>query len=263
MKRRTFFTAAAALTLALPCVAQMDGGPHGPRAGFGGRFGPGFGHGKLVTGAPYSATLSNQTTQHLADGSTLQRSTTGQVARDSLGRTYEQLVITGGPLGQTGTKTLTFIADPVAGVAYTLDSSTKIATQRPFSPNGMHQRAEGSEAEARPHANRPNVVESDLAADTSSGVSAEGKSVTHTIPAGAMGNSQPIVTTTQTWYSQELQIVVKSIRNDPFVGQSNYALTNIATKEPDAALFNVPVGYTIKAAESHGGPRRALPPSIN
>jgi hypothetical protein len=261
MRRKTFFTAAAVLTLALPCVAQMDGGPRGPGARFGGRFGPGFGHGKLVTGAPYSATLSNQTTQHLADGTTIQRSTTGQVARDSVGRTYEQLVITGGPFRQAGTRTLTFISDPVAGVAYTLDPSTKTAVQRPFSPKAAHEQAE--ESDARPRANRSNAVESNLAPDTSSGVSAEGKSITHTIPAGAMGNSQPIVSTTQTWYSQDLQIVVKSLRNDPFVGQSNYALTNIATKEPDAALFKVPEGYTIKAAESHGGPRRALPAAVN
>lgn len=261
MRRMTFFAAAAALTLALPCVAQMDGGAHGPRAGFNGRMGPGFGRGKLVTGAPYSAALSNQTTQHLADGTTIQRSTTGQVARDALGRTYEQLVISGGRFGQTGPKTLTFISDPVAGLAYTLDASTKIATQRPFSPAGAHQRADG--AEGRPHTNRPNVVESELAPDASSGVSADGKSVTRTIPAGAMGNSQPIVSTTQTWYSQDLQIVVKSIRNDPFIGQTTYTLTNIVTKEPDPALFKIPADYTVKAAEPHEGRRGGLPPSVN
>jgi hypothetical protein len=241
-------------------MAQL-GGPHGPRPEFGGPhgagFGPGFGHAKVVTGAPYSAAVSNQTTRQLADGTTIQRSTTGQIARDTQGRTYEQLVITGGALGQTGTKTLTFITDPVAGYSYTLESTTKIATERPFSQNARHGRGDESGVQ-RP--NRPNVTESELPADSSSGVVAEGKSITHTIPTGAMGNSQPIVSTTQTWYSQDLQIVVKSIRKDPFVGESNYALTNIVTKEPDASLFKVPAGYTIKPAEAHVGSHRDQPP---
>jgi hypothetical protein len=258
MKVSKLFTAAVLLALAVPCFAQMGpggpGGPHGPRGEFAGPFGPGFGHGKLVTGAPYRATLSNQMVQHLADGNTLQRITTGEVARDSQGRTYEKVTITGGPLGQTGTKTLTFISDPVAGFAYTLNSAAKTAIQRPLPPG--HERRDV--AAERIHPDRPNTVESELAVDASSGVSAQGKSMTHTIPAGAMGNAQPIVATTQTWYSSELQVVVKSVRNDPFFGQSTYALTNVVTTEPEAALFKVPADYTVKV--STGGRRGGMPP---
>jgi hypothetical protein len=266
MKASKLLTTMALLALSVPGFVQVGfaqmgpggpggpGGPHGPRGEFGGPFGPGFGHGKLVTGAPYRATLSNQVVQHLADGNTVQRITTGEVARDSQGRTYETVTITGGPLGQTGTKILTFITDPVAGFVYSLDSATKTATQRPLPPSHERQEVAGES-----HRNRPNTVETELAADASSGVTATGKSVTHTIPAGAMGNAQAIVATTQTWYSSELQIFVKSVRNDPFFGQSTYALTNVVATEPDAALFKVPAGYTVKAStQSHG--RRGLPP---
>jgi hypothetical protein len=243
MHGRNLLNAAALLALAMP--------------GMGGPFKALFGHGKLVTDAPYSAALSNQMTRHLSDGNAVQRTTTGQVARDSQGRTYEQVTITGGLLGQTGTRTLTFISDPVAGFVYTLDSSTKIATQRPLPANGERER-EGKEW--KQHSNGPNVVESDLPSDSSSGVLAEGKSITRTTPAGAAGNAQPIVATTQTWYSPELQTVVKSIRNDPFIGQSTYSLTNIVTKEPDALLFKVPADYTVKpASELHGSHGYGIP----
>ena len=83
-------------------------------------------------------------------------------------------------------------------------------------------------------------------------MTAHGKLITHTIPAGAEGNDKPIVSTTQIWTSPDLQIVVKSVRNDPFFGQSTYQLSNIVTKEPEPSLFTVPAGYKVSTAPPHG-----------
>lgn len=220
--------------------------PGGPRhGGFGAGFVPGMHHGKVVAGAPYSATVTNTSVQTLSDGNTLQHSTTGTVARDSQGRTYEQVTFNGTRFGQNGPTTLVFISDPVAGYTYSLNPTTLVATRhvlRTPSTSGAHMRPAPSQSEQE-SANR---VESDLGTQVVNGVNATGKSITHTLPAGAMGNAAPIVTTSESWTSPDLQIAVKATRTDPRYGQSTYMLTNIVRAEPAASMFQVPSNYTIK-----------------
>lgn len=242
------------------------GGPGGRGAGFGPMGGMGLGHGKVVTGAPYSADVSNQMTQTLADGNTISRSNTGHVARDSQGRTYSQETFAGGFLGSTAPVTVTFIVDPVTGYAYALHSDKKTAVRR-----AIRQPQDGFDPLRRPHdrADRPtppDVVTTDLGMQNINGVQATGKSTTRTVPAGAMGNSQPLVSTNETWYSPDLQTFVLAKRNDPRMGQSTFTLTNIQRNEPTASLFQVPADYTVTDAKGGpggfrpGGPPPAAPP---
>lgn len=80
------------------------------------------------------------------------------------------------------------------------------------------------------------------------GVHAEGKSVSYTIPAGEIGNKNPITVTTETWYSPELQATVYSKSSDPRVGETIYRLANVKRGEQPASLFAVPEGYALKEA---------------
>ena len=108
----------------------------------------------MVTGAPVSATFTNTFTQTLADGNVITRTDTSTFARDSQGRTsVTETVNHMGPWSSSsGPKTLTFIYDPVAGFAYTLDPTTKTATQR-----AIHTRpADASTGRAEGPAGRPN-----------------------------------------------------------------------------------------------------------
>jgi hypothetical protein len=246
----TSTVATLAFCAALPVAAQFGGPP--PRGFIGGPGHREFASHKVVKGTPYSAMVTNTVIQHLPDGNTIQRTTTGQVARDSQGRTYEQETINGGPLGGQAPRNLTFISDPVAGYTYVLDANKKLALRRPFHPVESSGGAQQSAVPRQHHSDSGNVTESDLGTDSSTGVTAQGKSVVHTIPAGTIGNSAPIVSTVQTWYSPDLQIVVKSVRNDPRFGQSTYALSNISSKEPDASLFQIPAGYQVQDAPAHG-----------
>jgi hypothetical protein len=85
-----------------------------------------------------------------------------------------------------------------------------------------------------------------LGKQTIEGVVAEGTRTTVTIPAGKIGNEQPIQITFEKWYSPELQTVVMSKHNDPLVGETVYRLTNIVRSEPAHTLFEVPSDYTIQ-----------------
>src|SRR5580658_10226083 len=100
-------------------------GPSGP-GDFGFMRGE-FGFGKVVTGAPYSAQVTTQFTQTLADGTHIQRSATASVARDSQGRSRrEGSMAAGMALFQSGPntrsvplqRTAIFIHDPVASMSY-------------------------------------------------------------------------------------------------------------------------------------------------
>src|SRR3569623_1248183 len=111
--RKTSFVIFSVLFVAIAAYAQIGGHPPGHRPrGFGAFMHPW----KVVTGAPYSATATDQYSQTLVDGNTIERTTTAQVARDSHGRTFTQQSLTGGPwASESGPKSVVLIFDPVAG----------------------------------------------------------------------------------------------------------------------------------------------------
>ncbi len=84
-----------------------------------------------------------------------------------------------------------------------------------------------------------------LGRQTVEGVAADGTRTTMTIPAGQIGNEQPIVVVTETWYSPDLQGVVMQKRTDPRMGDTVMRMTNITHAEPARTLFEVPSDYKI------------------
>jgi hypothetical protein len=81
---------------------------------------------------------------------------------------------------------------------------------------------------------------------TIEGLAVQGHKTTSTIPAGKVGNEQPITITSEEWSSPELKVLVLTRHADPRLGESSYRLTNIVRAEPDHSLFMVPSDYTLK-----------------
>jgi len=242
----------------LPNVkAQNPPPPHGRFGGshFGGA--EPFSGGKVVTGAPYSAQAVTEHIQTLADGNIIHTTTTANVYRDSQGRTRREGEI--GAIGpwatQGGPRKVIFIADPVSGLIHTLDPDTQVAQERSFRAHG------GAWKDAETHRQKPenpNVKTESLGTQVIGGVTAQGTRMTHTIPAGRIGNQAPIVITTERWYSPDLQTEVMRKQSNPQYGTTTFQLTNIVRAEPDAGLFQVPPNYTIKSAGPP--PDNARPP---
>jgi hypothetical protein len=238
--------------------------------------------GRVVTGAPYSATSTTTLTQTLSNGTHIVQTQQTTLYRDSAGRTRrEESVQNVGPWSTSQTpKSLVFINDPVARVHYVLEPDSQVASRVALpdaSPASNALLAQKLEAEAgatkmvvtsgvssaevpagattqalSPIIVSDRMVESDKDAKVDTlpdqvmeGVTVHGKRTTSTIPAGTMGNDQPIVTTTETWYSPDLQMVVMSKRSDPRVGDTVTALTGISRSEPAPSLFQLPTGYTV------------------
>ena len=86
----------------------------------------------------------------------------------------------------------------------------------------------------------------DLGTRDFDGIKAEGKLRSYEIPAGEVGNKNPITVSDETWYAPDLQVTVYSRHSDPRTGDTVYRLANIKREEPAAALFIVPADYTVK-----------------
>ena len=220
------------------------GGPIGERIevlGF-----EGMHPGKVVTGAPFSATATSESVQTLADGSHITRKTQTVLFRDGQGRFRKETTVQGfGPLAASGqAKTFVIIHDAVAGTIFALDPGQKIAHQLP-NLHG-HGSAASGELKDKKIGGADNVQTEDLGKQTINGISAQGTRYTRTIPAGQIGNEKALTIVLESWYSPDLQLVVMSKRNDPRFGETTYNVSNIQQKEPDASLFSVPAGYTIK-----------------
>ncbi|HXJ91257.1 MAG TPA: hypothetical protein VMT20_00060 [Terriglobia bacterium] len=226
--------------------------------------GPMVGAVKPVTGAPFSAQATTQITQTLADGNQINRTETAQIARDSSGRTRRDATVSHiGPWSSASTpREIVNISDPVGGVNYMIDVTNKKAMQLPFhareggrsmsverdfggdGPGVTRMRVRG-EVEGASSSERN--TES-LGTQVMAGVTVEGTRTTETIPAGAIGNQNPIVIVSERWVSPQLQETIYSRRTDPRFGTTVYQLTNINQAEPAASLFQVPSGYAVTTA---------------
>jgi hypothetical protein len=241
-----------------PDAAFAPGGPMGGRMEI-----LGFGEmhpGAVVVGAPYAAVAVVTSKQTLADGNSINRTTQSNLYRDSQGRTRRETTLpAAGPLASSGQpKTFIMIFDPVASSAFVLHPDTKIAEKLPTPRGGKKNDGDFQakfEARIQKEIAAGTLKKDDLGLQTINGVGAQGTRYTHTIAAGQMGNDKPIIVTSERWYSPDLQIVVKTTRNDPRFGETTYALTSIQRQDPAATLFAVPADYTVQAAKHGPGGR--------
>jgi hypothetical protein len=246
-----------------------------------------------VKGAPFCATVTTEHTQAFADGNRIHTTNNSSLCRDSEGRTRRDadLNLMGAAAPPQLPKLITII-DPVAGYRYLLDGQTKVAHRVPLKAGdaGMVRAAgvpgpgdKGPQVfmyqrigTAGPSLETNNDVvfrqsgqDSNAAPPTTEnlgdqmigGIHATGTRVTTTIPAGKMGNDQPILVTSERWYSPELKTTIMTKHTDPWAGELKTEFTNVNTSEPDSSLFTVPSDY--KVVDEKAGPflfHKQLPP---
>jgi hypothetical protein len=224
-----------------------------------------------VQGAPYTATITNESIQTLPDGNRIVQTSTGNTARDSLGRTRQDAPLPAiGNMAPANAPHIVFIQDPVAQASYTLNLTDKTAakmppmmpatlattvsggggvfTMRAQSVGGAVRNGElqtfsvtkslSSESTAKPQTE-------ELGSQTMEGVLVYGTRTTHTIPAGEIGNDRAMNIVTEVWTSPDLKTVVMSKRSDPRMGDQTFKLTNIVRAEPDPSLFTVPADFKL------------------
>jgi hypothetical protein len=238
-----------------------------------------------VQGAPYSATITNESIQTLADGNRIVQTSAGTTVRDSQGRTRQDAPLPLiGNMSPADAPHLVIIRDPVAQTSYTLNLTDKTAFKSPSMMTLTTMRAPGPPAPPPPPLAAEGVIASggvairikdagvqvsgelpqtlalsrlmvsdesgkaqteDLGSQTMEGVLVNGTRTTRTIPAGEVGNERPISIVTEVWTSPELKTIVYSKRSDPRMGDQTFKLTNIVRSEPDPSLFTIPADFKI------------------
>jgi len=203
--------------------------------------------GKTVKGAPLTAVFLTIRETTLADGNRIHNESQSKVYRDGEGRVRREMGVN---LATTATgpvkHNLVVITDPVAGTRTVLNPDNKTARQSQHTV-----RPAGKDHEGHPGGmgGPGEVTKEQLGTQTVNGYQAEGVRVTRTIPAGAMGNENPITVVTERWYSPDLQIVVQTTHTDPMMGKVTTKLVSVTQGAPDASLFQVSSDYTMQKSK--------------
>jgi hypothetical protein len=203
-----------------------------------------------MANAPFSAVVITEWTRIMPDGSTALMKNHRTVARDSVGRVFQERRFFS-PNGDKQTTQLSELdfEDP------TLHQLTRcLVATHVCSVYKVSRPVTATQPMAPPKSAANGTQWEDLGRKVVDSVEVLGSREVMTIGVGAMGNEkeQPVVK--EFWYSPRLGINVTTKRFDPRASAvQNFEVSNINQGEPDAQLFQIPSGYRVVAMD----PQRA------
>ncbi len=196
-----------------------------------------------IPSAPFTAVVTTEWTRIMPDGSTGTVKNHRTVARDSLGRVFQErrYFSLDGDKQMTRLSELDYqdptlhqmlrcFADTHMCTMYRWDMPTTVTLPKvgPL-PNGMGT-----------------VTREELGRKTMDNVEVVGSRVVTTLNAGVMGNEKPQPVVKEFWYSPQLGINVITKRFDPRASAvQNFVVGNINLAEPNPRMFEPPAGYRI------------------
>jgi len=203
-----------------------------------------------VRGLPFSAKVELETVSQLQDGTQITHKTYNMDARDSSGRTHNEMRNWIAADGEEPKLTRVELYDPATRTRTDLFPLTKVARQWANGAAGQLTPATGTA--------KPELTREEVGTDTIEGLPVKGTRVTQTFPAGAMGNDRPLTIVTEYWYAGELRLNLLTTRTDPRHGVQTVRVTELVREEPDAALFAI--GEEYKVVNESGPPTVAQGP---
>jgi hypothetical protein len=193
--------------------------------------------------APFTAVVTTEWTRIMPDGSTGTVKNHRTVARDSLGRVFQERRY----FSPDGERQMTRVSE----LDYQDPTLHQLMVCRPDSRVCTVYRYDMPATVMLPKAGPlPNgmgtVTREELGRKTIDGVDVVGSREVTTLKAGFMGNEKPEPVVKEFWYSQRLGINVITKRFDPRASAvQNFVVGNINQAEPDARMFEPPQGYRI------------------
>jgi hypothetical protein len=238
---------------------------------FGGLMG-GFG-GKVVSGKPIQATFTVTHTETMP-GNSISNTTTGTFARGADGSTYRDVKLSAiGPWAASGkVQEFAYIRNVTSDTQNIVNVTKKTYQAIPMHAHTPPEVSAQRGPDARPNrgnspnetvTDNPNGSYTDPVSNTVYPV--DDRVTTRTIPAGAIGNQNAIVITSERKYSATLDIVLEETRTDPRFGTTSYQLTGIG-QSPAASLFTPDPSFTQVQGRgfgpgAHRGQGKQLPPA--
>lgn len=210
-------------------------------------------HSGTIKDAPFSADLISINDQvNGAPG--IKTEFHGKVARDSQGNSYYAMENVS-PVSVNPRPMRITITNPGALTITSLDPQSKTAfvghvpasmltAAPPLTPGSVPAAPDGRPAGAVSGTDT-NTTTEQLGTKEMNGLHLIGLRTTRTLPASTEGG-KPYVSTTETWTSLELKIIVMMQMQTSNGDRHITKLENIVRTEPSAELFRVPSGYTIR-----------------
>jgi hypothetical protein len=189
--------------------------------------------------APFSATVQTEWTKYLTDGATQLIQNHRLIARDSLGRVFQEratFVAKDSPIASQVTRT--DLAEPSTHTVAFCEMRTHVCELRPYV-------GPPATVPAGPLANRSGFVSENLGSQVLNGLDLIGTRETQTLNPIVAGSDRPIAVVKEFWYSRQLGLNVLTTRNDPRSGKEVFTVTDIHLGEPDATLFAMPAGFRV------------------
>jgi hypothetical protein len=151
----------------------------------------------------------------------------------------KQAVVTKKPLKESGSAACQVPAAENTIAAREVPSNDP---QEPASPSPNEARFPAVSAAAKVLTSRE-----DLGVKKILGLEAHGMLVVRTVPAGMIGNDEPIVSTREKWWasSHNVGFTVRAIDDDPQTGKRTQDLVRLSFGAPNPATFQPPPGYRI------------------
>jgi TonB family protein len=189
-----------------------------------------------VRGLPFFARVELETVSQLQDGTQITHKTYNLDARDSAGRTHNEMRNWITAEGEEPTLTRVELYDPATKMRTDLFPLSKLARQWVFS--AATQTAAAGTA-------KPETTKEELGTETMEGLPVKGTRVMQTYATGALGNDRPLTIVTEYWYAGELRLNLLTKRTDPGYGVQTVRVTELERQEPEAALFAIGDEYKV------------------
>jgi len=203
-----------------------------------------------VAGLPFSATVVVGSDRIMSDGSVLTLRTVILIARDSKGRTHNEI---------RRLEPESFHGSPEVMQVLLFDPETRLSTI--YYPATHLARIRMIPVRPK-SASLPNpwTSQEDLGTDTLNGLEAKGVRRVFSVPADGSGG-KPVEVVDEIWRSAELHLDLLKRHTDPRVGENTLAVSNLKREEPPASMFELPAGYTIVNPIPPPGPAPARNPA--
>lgn len=181
--------------------------------------------------SPFTATVETEWTKYFADGSTQITRNHRLIARDGLGRVFQErrtFVPKASPVDPAVWRIE--LAEPSTHTIAYCDIRARACDLRPY---------------VEPSSTAPAVgTPVNLGTRTVNGLELIGTRETQTLRWSA-DSDRPAVIVKEFWYSKQLGVNVLTTRDDPRSSKEVFTVTDIRQGEPDSTLFTLPAGFRV------------------
>jgi hypothetical protein len=204
-----------------------------------------------LTGAPFTAIVTTEWTRILADGTTATIKNRRTIARDSTGRVFQERRVfsADGDVQPTPFSALEY-SDPSRQEFLSCVPRMKTCHESRYLRSAFDRMpASTGGVQACQCASRPGkgitITQEALGQQTMEDLEAIGSREITTLPAGAIGNTNPQPIVKEFWYSPRLGINLVTKRFEPQAGAEDFVVSHVSLDEPNPALFEPPADYKV------------------